>query len=139
MSPLRVNAERKFADQCAVCGNGAREIVIDGRINAINAVAEKSDGRGAAVEGAVMCRRIDALRQAADDAKTRAAKMLREVVCISCPAVRRVAAADDRKRRQIQYIGIAIDVQEYGWLGDEPEQFRIVGISDRQDVVPVVL
>ncbi len=137
--PVGRCAQRKLADQCAVPGNIPGELTIRGRVNAIDAVTEKGDGRTTRRQRSAVGGRVDALREAADDAEARRAEVPGELEGVPRAAGRRVAAADDRERGQVQNLRVAIDKKLCGRTRDSRQQLRIRVVPRPDKVVVVIL
>ena len=87
---------------------------LSGRIDLVDAVAEKCDRHRVTVERALMRGSIYAFRQSADDAKARTAKMFREFVGILPALPGWIAASYNCERRQMQCVDVADDKQSPG-------------------------
>src|SRR5690606_29689669 len=94
-------------------------------------------GHGGRVRGqrAFMCRAVDAFRKAARDAEPRGGKVFRELESGAYAAARRITTADDRKRRQPEYIGIAAYEEPLRRIGNFLQQPGVVRRTSFHDVV----
>ena len=109
-----------------------------GWIDPVNSATQHSECSTPRFERTFVCCRVDPLCESAHDAEAAAAEMAREIVSGLPSLPRRVAAADDRERRQVQSVNIAIHVECGRRIGNSPEQRReIVRCPvDQQVVLP---
>src|SRR5210317_923996 len=124
-------AERIFAHERAAIDDRVGQLAIASRVNAVNAIADKRDGLATRVERALMRSSVDALRKSACYAKAVAGEVSCEIARVAHAAFGRVTTSDNRKRRQVQGLDIAIDVQHERWPLYLGEYFRVTVVAPR--------
>jgi hypothetical protein len=82
-----------------------------------------------------MRRRVDAARQARRDGDAALREQSRQLASTSAPRVGRLARADDRDRRQLQYLNVPAHEQHRRRIGGGREPRGIAGVAAPQDDV----
>ena len=135
----RLHTEGKFADQGALARDEMSQFAIGGWIDPVDAMPEKRNSRRAGVQGTAMSGRIDALCQATDNAESAGPQVTGKLVRIASAGLSWVATTDNCQRRQVQYVGVAVDVKHFRRSRDLVEQFRVVVVSAPDQVMVWIL
>src|SRR6266568_1235636 len=131
----RRRTQRELGEQRAMPGNLSGKGLVAPGIDDVDACAEHSDSRPAALQAAAVCRTVDPERQAAYDSQPGVAEGARKALSVFKALGRGITAAYNCQCGRIQQPRVSNNVQQRWRVGDLQELFGIFGISESYDCV----
>ena len=132
MTRARLGARRHFGEDQAAFVHGLLPRLVLGRVEDVDPAGDDSDR--AAVERAVMRRAVDPAGEARDDDEVALAEIVSKAAREAARRRRGIARADDRHRRPVEQVEVALRHQQRRRVLELGQQPRIEPLPQRQEL-----